>query len=474
MKLNQLTIPEAINGLKQKKFSSQEILKDCLERIRKVDSNIKSFITVSSDYAKKEAIKADEVIKKEKDIFSKKSLWGIPFAIKDNFCTKGIKTTAASKVLENYIPPYDATVVKKLKQAGAIILGKTNMDAWAHGSSTETSDFFTTKNPWDFSRVPGGSSGGSAAAVIADEAIFAIGSETAGSIRQPASWCGIVGFKPTYGRVSRYGVISMASSLDSPGPMTKTVEGAALILQVLAGKDVMDSTTSLARVPVYSVQNKNTIKNLKIGVPKEYFFEGMDKEVIELVKNAISLFRKEGAEIQEINLLHPKYSVAVYTILQRSEVSSNLARYDGIRFGKGRNFFGEEAKRRIMLGTYALSSGYYDQYYLRAQKVRTLICKDFIQAFKKVDILIAPTTPTPALKIGASAEDPMFGEMQDILVEASTLAGLPGINLVCSFTKDNLPVGMQIIGPQFKEDLLIKVGHFFQQITNFHKNRPNF
>jgi len=412
VKLNQLTIPEAINGLKQKKFSSQEILKDCLERIRKVDSNIKSFITVSSDYAKKEAIKADEVIKKEKDIFSKKSLWGIPFAIKDNFCTKGIKTTAASKVLENYIPPYDATVVKKLK--------------------------------------------------------------TAGSIRQPASWCGIVGFKPTYGRVSRYGVISMASSLDSPGPMTKTVEGAALILQVLAGKDVMDSTTSLARVPVYSVQNKNTIKNLKIGVPKEYFFEGMDKEVIELVKNAISLFRKEGAEIQEINLLHPKYSVAVYTILQRSEVSSNLARYDGIRFGKGRNFFGEEAKRRIMLGTYALSSGYYDQYYLRAQKVRTLICKDFIQAFKKVDILIAPTTPTPALKIGASAEDPMFGEMQDILVEASTLAGLPGINLVCSFTKDNLPVGMQIIGPQFKEDLLIKVGHFFQQITNFHKNRPNF
>jgi len=472
MKINELTIYEALSGLKKGDFSSQELILTCLKRIKEVDKKVQAFITVCDDFALKQAKKADELIKKDKNAFKRMPLFGVPFAIKDNFCTKGLKTTAASKVLENYVPAFDATVVKKLKAAGAIILGKTNMDAWAHGSSTETSDFFTTKNPWDLNRLPGGSSGGSAAAVISDETIFAIGSETAGSIRQPAAWCGVVGLKPTYGKVSRYGVIAMASSTDSPGPITKTVKDAELVFNVLTGKDKMDATSSSGSEKKYLIRNQN-IKNIKIGVPKQYFLKEMDKEVIDYVLAAIKIFKKNGAQIKEIDLLNPKYSVAVYTVVQRSEVSSNLARYDGIRYGNQRNFFGDEAKRRIMLGAYALSSGYYDKYYLKAQKVRTLIAKDLDNAFKKVDILIAPTSPFPALKLGATTNDPMFGEMQDILVEASSLTGLPGINLCCGFTKNNLPIGMQIIGPQFSEGLLLKVGHFYQQITDWHKKRPH-
>ncbi len=471
MKLNQLTISEAVTGLKENKFSSQELTRACLERIEKIDKKVKAFITVSKKTALAQAEEADRAVK-GKNVFERKPLLGVPVAVKDNFCTRGIRTTAGAKILEDYIPVYDATVVKKLKEAGAVILGKTNMDAWAHGSSTEASDFFTTRNPWDLNRLPGGSSGGSAAAVIADETVFAIGSETAGSVRQPAAWCGVVGFKPTYGRVSRYGLIAMASSLDCPGPMTKTVRDAALVLRVLAGKDRRDATTSFEKTLSYLDKNQIKIKGMKIGVARQYFFEGINKEVVAAVLEAIKVLEKQGAEIKKVDLLDPKYSVAVYTVLQRSEVSSNLARYDGIRYGNDRTQFGEEAKRRIMLGTYALSAGYYDQYYLKAQKVRTLICRDFERVFKKVDILIAPTSPSPALKIGASAEDPMFGEMQDILVEASTLAGLPGINLLCGFTKDNLPIGMQIIGPQFGEDLLLKVGHLYQQITDWHKKRP--
>ena len=356
MKLNELTITQAQEGLKKKKFSSQELVKACLKRIKKVDPKIKAFITVCEKEALDQAKKADEFI-------DSKPLLGIPVAIKDNFCTKEIKSTAASRVLENYIPVFDATVVKRLKKAGAIIIGKTNMDAWAHGSSTEASDFFTTHNPWDLNRLPGGSSGGSAAAVIADEIIFGIGSETAGSIRQPAAWCGIVGFKPTYGRVSRYGLIAMASSTDSPGLLTKTVKDSALVLQILAGKDELDATTSSEKVPHYLKNIKKGIKRLKIGVPREYFVPGMEKEVAQRVKEAIKVLGKLGAKIREITLLDPKYSVAVYTILQRSEVSSNLARYDGIRYGRERTKFGEEAKRRIMLGTYTLSAGYYEAYY---------------------------------------------------------------------------------------------------------------
>lgn len=470
MKLSTLTVKETFEGLKKKTFSAKELTKACLNRIEKIDKKIKAFITVDREEALKQAERADGIFQTELT-FKSQPLLGIPIAVKDNFCTRELRTTAASKVLKNYLPVYDATVVRRLKEAGAIIIGKTNMDAWAHGSSTETSQFFTTRNPWDFNRLPGGSSGGSAAAIITDETIGAVGSETAGSIRQPAAWCGIVGFKPTYGRVSRYGLIAMASSLDSPGPMTKTVEDAALILQVLAGKDRMDATTSPRAVPNYLAKVRSGIAGLKIGVPKEYFLQGMDKGVVKTVQRAIKVLERQGAKVKEVGLLDPKYSVAVYTILQRSEVSSNLARYDGVRFGQDRTYFGEEAKRRIMLGTYALSSGYYEQYYLKAQKVRGFICQDFDRVFKKVDCLVAPTSPSVALKVGASAQDSMFGEMQDILVEASTLAGLPGVSLPCGFS-NGLPVGMQIIGPHFSEELLFQAGYAYEQATDWHKRRP--
>jgi len=471
MKLNQLTIKEAQEGLKRKEFSAIELSKACLDKIVGVDKKIKAFINLDKKGTLRQAEKADKIISNQQSAIGNQPLLGIPIAVKDNFCTKGLRTTAASKILKNYIPVYDATVVQRLKEAGAIIIGKTNMDAWAHGSSTETSQFFTTRNPWNLNRLPGGSSGGSAASIIADESIGAIGSETAGSIRQPASWCGIVGFKPTYGRVSRYGLIAMASSLDCPGPMTKIIEDAALILQVLAGKDEMDATTSSKKAANYLAKLKAKITGLKIGVPKEYFLKGMDEGVTEAIRQAIKVLEGQGAKVKEVTLLDPKYSVAVYTILQRSEVSSNLARYDGIRFGQERTYFGEEAKRRIMFGTYTLSSGYYEQYYLKAQKVRSLICQDFDRVFKKVDCLIAPTSPSVALKVGASVQEPMFGEMQDILVEPSSLAGLPGINLPCGFS-NGLPVGMQIIGPQFSEELLFQVGYAFEQATDWHKRRP--
>ncbi|MBU0619392.1 Asp-tRNA(Asn)/Glu-tRNA(Gln) amidotransferase subunit GatA [Patescibacteria group bacterium] len=466
MKLNELTIVAALEGLKKRRFSAVELTQACLDQIKRVDPKVKAFITVCEAEALAAAKKADLELKQS----STKPLLGIPVAIKDNFCTRGVKTTASSKVLENYIPVYDATVVAKLKQAGVVILGKTNMDAWAHGSSTETSDFFTTLNPWDIKRLPGGSSGGSAAAVVADQTIFAIGSETAGSIRQPAAWCGVVGLKPTYGRVSRYGVIAMASSTDSPGPICKTATDAALVLQVLAGQDPLDATTSPNQVSDYS--KLNLPKKLKIGIPKEYFLSGMSKAVVTVVKQAIESLKKAGAEIKIVSLLDPKYSVAVYTIIQRSEVSSNLARYDGIRYGNSRQSFGNEAKNRMMLGVYTLSSGYYDQYYNKAQKVRTLICQDFDRVFKQVDLLLAPTSPTPALLLGASAKSPMFGELQDILVEASSMAGLPGINLPCGFSKTGLPIGMQLIGPQFSEALLLQVGHQYQQLTDWHQRKP--
>jgi len=469
MNLNELTVIEAIRGLKERKFSTLELVKDCLERIKKLDSKIKAFVTV----CEKEAL--EEVRGIGDDVPSGiRPLLGIPFAIKDNFCTEGIKTTASSKVLENYFPVYDATVVKRLKSAGAVIIGKTNMDAWAHGSSTETSDFFTTKNPWDFTRLPGGSSGGSAAAIAADMAVGAIGSETAGSIRQPAAWCGVVGLKPTYGRVSRYGVIAMASSTDSPGLLTKSVEDAALILNILAGKDESDATTSSKPVLDYlrGIRRSRGIRGIRIGVPKEYFVKGIKEEVKTKTLEAIEVFKNLGAKIREISLLEPKYSVAVYTILQRSEVSSNLARYDGIRYGNERSYFGDEAKKRIVMGTYTLSAGYYDQYYLKAQKVRTLICQDFEEAFKKVDLIIGPTSPSTALPIGASKDSVMFGELQDILVEPSALAGLPAINLCSGFSKEILPTGVQIIGPHFSEELILKVGYAYEQTTEWHKRKP--
>lgn len=466
MNLNQLTIIEALKGLRAKKFSSVELTQACLDRINSVEDKLNAFVTKAKG-ALESARKADEAIASGVD----SPLLGIPFAIKDNFCTNEIRTTVSSKVLEDFIPPYDATVVKKLKDTGVVILGKTNMDAWAHGSSTETSDFGTTKNPWNLNHLPGGSSGGSAAAVSSDETIGSIGSETAGSIRQPASWCGVVGLKPTYGRVSRYGVIAMASSLDCPGPLTKTVEDAAIILNVLAGVDRYDATTSPNAVEDYTKKLTKSIKGLKIGIADDYLLVAED-EVREKAEEALQEFEKLGAEIIKIKLFDPKYAIAVYTILQRAEVSSNLARYDGIRYGFGRDKFGEEAKRRIMLGTYALSAGYYDAYYSKAQKVRTVIIKDFEKAFKGVDVIIGPTAPSTALPVGASRNHPMFGEMADILVEPSTIAGLPGINIPCGFTKAGLPIGMQIIGPQFSESLILNVAFQYEQATPWKEKKP--
>lgn len=472
MNLNQLTIKEAKDGLKSKKFSSVDLTKDCLDRIKKIEPKLNAFVTVTEKEALESAKKADSLLNNSTiQQYNNYKLLGIPISIKDNFCTIGIKTTASSKVLENFIPPYDATVVAKLKNAGTVILGKTNMDAWAHGSSTETSDFGTTKNPWDLNRLPGGSSGGAAACVASDEAFAGIGSETAGSIRQPASWCGVVGLKPTYGRVSRYGVIAMASSLDSPGHITKTVEDSALLLNILAGHDEKDATTSTAKVEDYTQNLSKDIKVLKIGISEDYF-KGVDNEITVKVQEALKVLEKEGAIIKNIKLFDPASAIAVYTILQRAEVSSNLARYDGIRYGNGREYFREEAKRRIMLGTYTLSAGYYDAYYKKAQQVRTLIVQDFDQAFKDVDVIISPTSPTTALPVGSSKNHPMFGEVADVLVEPSSIAGLPGISITCGFSKENLPIGMQMVAPQFKESLILNIAYKYEQQTEFYKQKP--
>jgi aspartyl-tRNA(Asn)/glutamyl-tRNA(Gln) amidotransferase subunit A len=472
MNLNKLTIKKAREGLRNKDFSSLELTKACLKQIAITEPKLNVFVTVAEKEALEQANKYDRLIAEKQDL----PLLGIPLAIKDNFSTVGIRTTASSKVLDDYIPPYDATVVKRLKDAGCVILGKTNMDAWAHGSSTETSDYGPTRNPWNTNCLPGGSSGGSAAAVAADQCIAAIGSETAGSIRQPASWCGVVGLKPTYGRVSRYGVIAMGSSLDSPGPITKTVEDSALILEILAGKDDMDATTSPLKSEYYSQELKIDPRTIRIGVSDEYFIQGLDQEVERTVKSAIKKLETLGARIETIKLFDPQYAIDVYTIIQRSEVSSNLARYDGIRYGNGRDFFAQEAKRRIMFGAYALSSGYYDQYYNKAQKVRTLIIEDFKKAFKKIDVIIAPTSPSLAMPLGASKDVAMFGELADVLVEPSSIAGLSGINIPIGFSKSGLPIGMQIIGPQFKEQLIIAMAHLYEQNTlgeNWRNNQIN-
>ncbi len=468
MDIKTLTLSQAKKDLKEKKYSSVELTKAYLERIKNVDPKVKAFVTITGEEALKNAEEADKQIAKGIDL----PLIGIPLSIKDNFSTKGIRTTASSKVLDEYIPPFDATVVSKLKQAGMVLLGKTNMDAWAHGSSTETSDYGPTRNPWNTEYLPGGSSGGAAASVAADETLAAIGSETAGSIRQPASWCGVVGLKPTYGRVSRYGVVAMGSSLDSPGPLTKTVEDSAILLQVLAGKDPRDATTGANAVPEYTKNLTNDIQGLTIGVADDYF-EGVDPEIKASVETALKTYEKLGAKVKKINLFHPKYAIAVYTILQRAEVSSNLARYDGIRYGHDRSVFGEEAKRRIMLGTYTLSAGYYDQYYNKAIKVRTVIIEDFKKAFEDVDIIIGPTSPTTALPVGATENQSMFGELADVLVEPSSIAGLSGINMTCGFSKSGLPIGMQLIGAQYAEEMILNAAYKYEQENPLYLKKPN-
>lgn len=461
MKLNELNLNQTIKGLQKKQFSSAEITQTCLDQIKQTNQKLNSVITVNKN-ALEEAKRAD----------ISKPLAGVPYLIKDNFLTSNIRTTASSKVLDNFIPTYDATVYARLKEAGAILLGKTNMDAWAHGSSTETSDYGSTKNPWNTNRLPGGSSGGSAAGVASDQCIFAIGSETAGSIRQPAAWCGITGFKPTYGRVSRYGVIAMSSSTDSPGPMTKNITDAAIITQIIAGHDPHDATTSPKPVDVNLDRLINaSLKGKKIGLPKQYLLKEMRPEVIDIIKTAGKKLEELGARVEEVDLIDPHYAIGAYTVVQRSEVSSNLGRYDGVRYGNPRDYFGPEAKRRIMLGTFALSAGYYDQYYNKAQKVRTLIIKDFEQVFSKYDLIIGPVSPGPALKVGASVNQPMFGEMEDILVEASSIAGLTGLSVPCGFV-DGLPIGLQITGPQFTEQQVLEAGYAYQQATDFHLQKP--
>jgi len=457
MKLNELSIKQAKEGLRTKKFSSEELTRACLDEIKKRDKNLNAFITICENEALADAKKADKLLVEKRT----GTLLGIPIALKDLYLTKGVKTTAASRVLSDYIPQYDATVVSKLKNAGAVIIGKTNCDAWAHGSSGENSDFGPTKNPLNEEYVPGGSSSGSAVSVAANMCLASTGTDTGGSIRLPASFCNVVGLKPTYGRVSRYGIIAMASSLDSIGHFTKTVEDSATFLEITAGKDLNDATTPEVKVDNYFEDINKGVKGLKIGIPKEYFIQGLDKKIKEKIEKIIKFYEKEGAEIVEISLPHTEYAIACYYIIQPSEVSSNLARYDGIRFGNDRSFFGDEAKRRIMLGTFTLSAGYYDAYYKKAMKVRTLIKEDFDKAFMKVDAILTPVSPTLPWKIGEKVNDPLKMYLSDIFTVTANLAGIPGLSIPIGF-ENGLPVGAQILGPSFSEKMLFRIGNCFE------------
>ncbi|HHW01600.1 MAG TPA: Asp-tRNA(Asn)/Glu-tRNA(Gln) amidotransferase subunit GatA [Thermoanaerobacterales bacterium] len=480
MELHKLTIHEAHELLKKKEISSEELTKALFERIKNVDDKVKAFITLDEERALLVSRNADK-----KGDFSH-PLTGIPAAVKDNICTKDLKTTCSSKILANFVPPYDATVSSKLKTRDVVVLGKTNMDEFAMGSSTENSAFFATRNPWDLERVPGGSSGGSAAAVAADECIFAIGSDTGGSIRQPAGYCGVVGMKPTYGRVSRFGLVAYASSLDQIGPITKDVTDCAIVLNAIAGHDEMDSTSADIPVPDYTESLKPDVRGMKIGIPKEYMGEGIDAEIRDAVMEAARTFEKMGAFFEEISLPHTEYALWAYYIIAPAEASSNLARYDGIRYGvRAKEYddlidlykktrsegFGAEVKRRIMLGTYALSSGYYDAYYLKAQKVRTLVKRDFDEAFKKYDFILVPTAPTVAFKIGENTDDPLKMYMNDVCTIPVNMAGLPGISLPCGFS-GGMPIGLQLIGKPFDEPTILRAAYAFEQATDFHKNKP--
>lgn len=460
------TIADILEGYKKKQFSVPEVVGAYLDRIGRLNSNLNAFITVDSDNAMKKAKSLDN---KE----ATNSLHGVPFAIKDMFLTKGVRTTAASNVLKNYVPPYSSTAVERLEDEGAISLGKLNHDAWAHGSSGENSDFGDTLNPWNSEYVPGGSSSGSGVAVAASLSAFATGTDTGGSIRLPASFTNTVGLKPTYGLVSRYGVISMASSLDSIGHFTKTVKDSALILNITAGRDAYDSTVPDRDKENYLEKIGKDIKGLKIGVPREYIEQGLSDDVKNVFENALKTLENLGAQIVDISLPHTKEGIAVYYIIQPSEVSSNLARYDGIRFGNDRSHFGMEAKRRIMLGTFTLSSGYYDAYYKKAMQVRTLIKKDFDDAYKKIDLIVSPVSPTPPWKFGEKANDPLEMYLSDALTVTINLAGVPGLSVPAGFSSNNLPIGIQFIGPHFSEKLLFQVGHAFENETQFYKKTPN-
>jgi len=459
MDLTKVTVKEAAQALRDKKVSSKELTILAFAQIEKLEPRLGAFLTLTKEIAEKQAERIDKFVANNQEIGL---LAGIPMAIKDVIVTKGIRTTAGSNILSDFIPPYSATVYEKLNNAGAVLIGKTNLDEFAMGASTENSAYKLTKNPWNLDRVPGGSSGGSAVSVAADMVFYSLGSDTGGSIRQPASFCGVVGLKPTYGRVSRYGLIAMASSLDQIGPITKTVEDAILVLHTIAGHDRYDATSVEKAVPDYTKFLTGDVKNVKIGVPKEFFGEGVEIYVRDTVEKAIKRLGQLGAKVTEISLPRLKEAIAVYYLLMPSEVSANLARFDGIRFGKAREEFGPEVKRRIMLGTYALSSGYYDAYYLKAAKVRTLIYKEFEGAFKKVDVIVGPTSPVLPFKIGERVDDPLQMYLADILTVPVNLAGLPGISIPCGLVS-GLPVGLQIIANHWQEAKIFNVAYAYEQ-----------
>ncbi len=487
MDLTCLTAHKLLELLDNKEITVEEILDALFERIERLQPKLSAF----ASFDKKEAISRWQ---KNKERIKDKRLFGIPILIKDNICVKDELTTCASRILKDFKPPYNATVIDRLEASGAILLGKANMDEFAFGSSTESSAYYITRNPWDLDRVPGGSSGGSACAVASHQTILALGSDTGGSIRQPASFCGAVGLKPTYGRVSRYGLIAFASSLDQIGPITKDVEDAAILLSVISGYDPKDSTSAQIPVPDYRKIIKEPVKGMKIGIPKEYFQEGIDKEVELSIKEAINKFKDLGAICEEISLPHTEYAVSVYYLVATAEASSNLARYDGVQYGyrapspsapqppsplldmykrTRAEGFGAEAKRRILLGTFALSSGYYDAYYLRALKVRTLIKQDFDEAFERFDCILTPTSPTAAFKIGEKIEDPLTMYLSDIFTISVNLAGIPGVSIPCGFTKEKLPIGLQILGKPFDEATILKAAYNFEQATEYHLRSPS-
>jgi aspartyl-tRNA(Asn)/glutamyl-tRNA(Gln) amidotransferase subunit A len=478
-----LTIHQARQLLSQRQLSSLELTRSVLERLHEQEEKVRAFVTVTGDLALEQARRADGRIRSGETT----PLIGIPVAIKDNMCTRGVRTTCSSRMLENFVPPYHAAVIEKLEAAGMVMVGKTNMDEFAMGSSTENSALFPTHNPWDLSRVPGGSSGGSATAVAGRQAIYALGSDTGGSIRQPAGFCSVVGLKPTYGRVSRFGLVAFASSLDQIGPITRDVTDCALVMNVIAGHDPRDSTSVPEPVPDYTQALVTDLKGLRLGVPREYFVEGMEKEVRGVMERAIGELEKLGAEVDwEVSLPHTRYGLAAYYIIAPSEASANLARYDGVKYGfsvseaedmwdalektRGQGF-GAEVKRRIMLGTYALSAGYYEAWYLKAQKVRTLIREEFRHAFERFDALITPTSPTVPFRIGERVEDPLQMYLSDVCTLPINIAGIPGLSVPAGFA-DGLPVGMQILGKPFSEETLLRIGYAYEQATGWGERQP--
>jgi aspartyl-tRNA(Asn)/glutamyl-tRNA(Gln) amidotransferase subunit A len=481
--LTTLTITEALEQLRARQFSAVELTRAYLDRIEQHDSSIQAYLTVTPDRALADAEAADQALASG----DSRPLLGIPLAIKDVLSTAGIETTCGSRILKGYVPIFTATAVKRLESAGMIMLGKTNMDEFAMGSSTENSAYKVTRNPWDTTRVPGGSSGGSSAAVAARMAAGAVGTDTGGSIRQPGAFCGIVGLKPSYGRVSRYGLVAFGSSLDCAGPMARTVEDVARLLAVMAGHDPLDSTSLDVPVPDYRAALTGSVRGMKIGVPKEYFIDGIQPEIERAVRAAIEHLRGLGAEVIDISLPHTDYSLPVYYIIAPAEASANLARYDGIRFGqridKGEMWdtykatrgqgFGAEVKRRIMLGTYALSAGYYDAYYGKAQQVRTLIRRDFDRAFEQVDAVLAPTTPKTAFKLGENVNDPLQMYLEDVFTLPPSLAGVAGLSVPCGFDSNGLPIGLQVIAAPFREEVALRVAHAYEQTTDWHKRLPN-